>query len=545
MDSLVILAILMIFTFCFLVVPIVSITASCSQTPYPQVCSHYITKNLLSTLDVRDQGFAFRDLALKVTMDQAVEAHRLVSSAVNLKSLYDERAKLAWNDCLELYEDTIDKLNRSMSSNNALDAITWLSASIANQQTCQNGFNDLNIPNSHLQSSFPNFYKLSADLPMLLSNSLAIHKESSTSSSSTSSSAMHFSKQVRGRRLLLKSDDMFPAWVSASDRKLLQSRDGPNSADVVVAQDGSGNYKTITEAVAAAKKSSGSGAKRVVIYVKAGVYKENVEVKKTMKKLMFVGDGMDATIVTGNKNAQDGSTTFRSATFGVSGEGFIAQDMTFENTAGPQKHQAVALRSGADHSVFYRCSFKGYQDTLYVYSQRQFYRDCNIYGTVDFIFGDASAILQNCNIYVRKPSSNQINTVTAQSRRDPNENTGIIIHNCRITAAPDLRAVQGSFRTYLGRPWQKYSRVVIMKSNLDGLIAPQGWFPWSGSFGLDTLYYGEYMNTGAGAATGGRVKWPGFRVILSATEAGKFTVGNFLAGDAWLPGTGVPFEAGL
>ncbi|XP_050373686.1 pectinesterase [Argentina anserina] len=542
MDSLVIFAI-MLMTSNSIVVPILSITASCSQTPYPQVCNHYITSNLLSTLNVHDQGFAFRDLALKVTVDQAIEAHRLVSSALNLKSLYNGRAKLAWDDCLELYEDTIDKLNRSMSSNNALDANTWLSASLANQQTCQNGFNDLNIPNSHLESSFPSFYKLSTDLPMLLSNSLAIHKESSTSSSS---SAMHFSKQVRGRRLLLKSDDdRFPAWVSASDRKLLQSNVGPKSADIVVAQDGSGNYKSITEAVATAKGSSGSGTKRVVIYVKAGVYKENVEVKKTMKKLMFVGDGMDATIVTGNKNAQDGSTTFRSATFAVSGEGFIAQDMTFENTAGPQKHQAVALRSGADHSVFYRCSFKGYQDTLYVYSQRQFYRDCNIYGTIDFIFGDASVVLQNSNIYVRKPLSNQINTVTAQSRKDPNENTGIIIHNCRITAAADLKAVQGSYRTYLGRPWQKYSRTVIMKSNLDGLIAPQGWFPWSGSFGLDTLYYGEYMNTGGGAATGGRVKWPGFRVITSATEAAKFTVGNFLTGDAWIPGTGVPFEAGL
>ena len=307
------LAILLI-TSSFLVAPIVSITESCSQTPFPEVCNHYITNNLLSTLDVRDHGFEFRDLSLKVTMDQAIEAHRLVSSAGNLKSLHSERAKLAWDDCLELYEDTIDKLNRSMSSNNALDSNTWLSASIANQQTCLNGFEDLKIPNSHLQSSFPNFYKRSTDLPMLLSNSLAIHKESSTSSSS---SAVHFSKQVRGRRLLLKSDDGFPAWVSASDRKLLQSNVGPKSADIVVAQDGSGNYKTITEAVAAAKQSSGSGTKRVIIYVKAGVYKENVDVKKTMKKLMLVGDGMDATIVTGNKNAQDGSTTFRSATFGM------------------------------------------------------------------------------------------------------------------------------------------------------------------------------------------------------------------------------------
>ncbi|PQM39799.1 pectinesterase [Prunus yedoensis var. nudiflora] len=84
-----------------------------------------------------------------------------------------------------------------------------------------------------------------------------------------------------------------------------------------------------------------------------------------------------------------------------------------------------------------------------------------------------------------------------------------------------------------------------MKSDLDGLIDPAGWYPWSGSFALSTLYYGEYMNSGAGAATGGRVKWPGYRVITSAVEAGKFTVGNILAGESWIPGTGVPFSAGL
>ncbi|CAN6549638.1 unnamed protein product [Malus baccata var. baccata] len=514
------------------------ITAPCSQTPYPQVCRHYINTNLLSTLD-RHQRFAFCDLVLKVSMDQAIEAHQLVLS-LNLNSLDADhtRAKGAWNDCLELYEDTVDKLNRSIGSTNALDVNTWLSASLTNQQTCQNGFKNLNIPSSHLQS-FPNYITLSTNLSKLLSNSLSIHKVS------TSSSALHFSKQVRGRRRRLLSDDGFPGWVSAADRKLLQSiSSGPN-ADMVVAQDGSGNYKSISEAVDAAYKLQGGATKRFVIHVKAGVYRENIEIKKTMKNIMFIGDGIDATIVTGNENVQDGSTTYRSATFGATGDGFIAQDMTFENTAGPQKYQAVALRSGSDHSVFYRCSFKGYQDTLYVYSQRQFYRECDIYGTIDFICGDATVVLQNCNIYARKPMSDQVNTVTAQSRTDPNENTGIVIHNSRITAAQDLRPVQGSFKTYLGRPWKKYSRTVIMKSNLDGLINPAGWFPWIGSFAPSTLYYGEYMNSGAGAGTGGRVNWPGYHVISSAGEAGKFTVGNFLAGGSWIPRTGVPYTAGL
>jgi len=97
----------------------------------------------------------------------------------------------------------------------------------------------------------------------------------------------------------------------------------------------------------------------------------------------------------------------------VVGDGFIARDITVQNTAGAANHQAVALRSGSDLSVFYRCSFEGYQDTLYVHSERQFYRECDIYGTVDFIFGNAAVVIQNCNIYPRYPP-NKTNTITAQ-----------------------------------------------------------------------------------------------------------------------------------
>lgn len=114
-----------------------------------------------------------------------------------------------------------------------------------------------------------------------------------------------------------------------------------------------------------------------------------------------------------------------------------------------------------------------------------------------------------------------------------------------LVVSGDLKPVQGSVETYLGRPWQKYSRTVVMKSNIDALVSPAGWAPWAGSFALSTLYYGEYMNVGAGASTGGRVKWAGFHAITNPAEAGKFSVGNFLAGDSWIPGSGVPFDAGL
>lgn len=217
--------------------------------------------------------------------------------------------------------------------------------------------------------------------------------------------------------------------------------------------------------------------------------------------------------------------------------------MTFENTAGPENMQAVAMRADSDISVFYNCSFKGYQDTLYVHQNRQFYRNCDIYGTVDFIFGNAITVLQNCNIYVRRPLMEQSNTITAQKKGCPDDNTGIVLHNCSITAASDLKPVQSMFKTYLGRPWGNCSTTVVMKSFLDNLIDPAGWLPWLGN--INTVYYGEYMNTGSGSSTIGRVKWPGYHVITDVTEAEKFTVKNFLNQNSWLEATGVPFNPDL
>ncbi|GMJ12731.1 HIGHLY METHYL ESTERIFIED SEEDS, Pectin Methylesterase6 [Hibiscus trionum] len=488
---------------------------SCNQTPYPDVCNYYMGSSAAITAQLDQTRPSFRDTAIQVTLNQAAQAHRYISS-IDTSSF--DRAKLAWNDCVELYEDSVHHLNKSTSTNNFMDSQTWLSAASANQRTCENGFLDFNLA-SHLQTLPP----MLANLTKLISNSLAINKATIVASSSSLA-------------------DGFPGWLSSADRKLLQTTGAPK-ADIVVAQDGSGNFTTITEAVAAATAVAGGG-KRTVIYVKAGVYKEYVDIGTSAKNITLIGDGIDATIITGSKSNQTGSSTSNSATFGVSGDGFVARDITFENTAGPEKGQAVAFRSSSDFSALYRCSFKGYQDTLYVYKNHQFYRECDIYGTVDFIFGDAAAVLQNCNIYIRRPMTGQENTVTAQGREDPHLNTGIIIHNSHVTAAPDLKPVQHLFKSYLGRPWKAYSRTVFMKTTLDDLIDREGWLPWKGTEYLNTLYYGEYMNTGPGANTSGRVKWAGYHLLTEA-EAENFTVENFLAGNSWIPGTGVPFDAGL
>ncbi|KAL7183971.1 hypothetical protein ACSBR2_026195 [Camellia fascicularis] len=426
-------------------------------------------------------------MAMQIAMERALNAEThtkwLGSKCRN------ELEKNAWSDCLKLYESTILQLNNTLDPNTKcsdFDAQTWLSTALTNLETCRAGFIELGVSDFVLPL-------MSNNVSKLICNTLAINNGSTE-------------KQTY--------EEGFPTWVSPGNRKLLQS--SSPAANLVVAQDGSGNYKTIQAALDVAAKRSGSG--RFVIHVKSGVYQENIEIGNNMKNIMLLGDGLKNTIITGSRS--------------VGG-------------AGPQNHQAVALRSGSDLSVFYRCGFEGYQDTLYVHSQRQFYRECDIYGTVDFIFGNAAVVLQNCMIYARKPMSGQQNTVTAQGRTDPNQNTGISIHNSQVMASSDLKPVLSSFKTYLGRPWMEYSRTVYLQTYLDTLVDPAGWLEWDGNFALNTLYYGEYKNSGPGSSTSGRVKWGGYRVISSATEASQFSVANFIAGQLWLPSTSVPFTSGL
>ncbi|KVH91211.1 Pectinesterase, active site-containing protein [Cynara cardunculus var. scolymus] len=455
----------------------------CSQTPHPESCESVLAGK--PNYGPLSQKPDFIKALVKVTLERAADAES------NTRGLgakcRNNLEKAAWKDCLELYENTVWRINMTVDPNRKCsqnEMQTWLSTALTNLETCRAGFEELGV-GGYLLPLMKN------NVSALISNTLAMNKGGSPPETYPNG---------------------FPSWVKPGDRKLLQSSNPGSQANSVVAQDGSGNYKTIGAAVAAAK----SGGGRYVIYVKAGTYNEYVQIGSGLKNLMIIGDGIGKTIITGSKSVGGGSTSFNSATF------------------------AVALRSGSDLSVFYQCSFEGYQDTLYALSNRQFYRQCDIYGTVDFIFGNAAVVLQSCNIYARDPP-NKTNTLTAQGRTDPNQNTGISIHNCRVTGVSSLSGV----KTFLGRPWKQYSRTVYLKTYLDGIVNPAGWMPWSGNFALDTLYYGEYMNTGPGSSTANRVNWKGYRVITSAAEAGKFTVGSFIAGGSWLPATGVAYTSGL
>ncbi|GMH00601.1 hypothetical protein Nepgr_002440 [Nepenthes gracilis] len=498
-----------------IIVVAVDLSSWCKLTPHPKECQAYLShgRNPLTPINGAP---AFLRLSMETALTTTAN---LTKTAASLgPECKDPREQAALEDCLEVFEMAMEHLSKTLTRQcTQEDSQTWLSSALTYFQTCSAGFSDLGITNSHVERLISN-----ADVSYLISNTLAINKIGGSGGQTPS------------------YRDGFPSWVSPGDRKLLQS--STITPNVVVAQDGSGDYTTVTAAVNAAAKRSGDG--RFVIQVKSGTYNENVQIGKSVKNIMLLGDGIGKTIITGSKSVAGGSTTFRSATVAAVGDNFIARGITFRNTAGASKHQAVALRSGSDLSVFYLCSIEGYQDTLYVYSNRQFYRQCDIYGTVDFIFGNAAVVIQDCNIYPRYPPGGK-NTITAQGRTDPNQNTGISIQNCKVTAASDLAGKTSGVQTYLGRPWQEYSRTVFLTTYLDSLIAPAGWLEWSGNFALNTLYYGEYENTGPGSSTANRVNWKGYHVITSAAEASKFTVANFIAGGSWLPATNVPYDSGL
>ncbi|KAG7596686.1 Pectinesterase inhibitor domain [Arabidopsis suecica] len=193
-----------------------------------------------------------------------------------------------------------------------------------------------------------------------------------------------------------------PSWLFHVDKKdlYLNAEALKKIADVVVAKDGTGKYSTVNAAIAAAPQHS---QKRFVIYIKTGIYDEIVVIENTKPNLTLIGDGQDLTIITGNLSASNVRRTFNTATVASNGNGFIGVDMCFRNTAGPAKGPAVALRVSGDMSVIYRCRVEGYQDALYPHSDRQFYRECFITGTVDFICGNAVAVFQFCQIVARQP----------------------------------------------------------------------------------------------------------------------------------------------
>ncbi|XP_073030595.1 pectinesterase-like [Primulina eburnea] len=500
--------------------------AICSPTDYKEACEESLAG--ANTTDPKE--------LIKLAFNAAVEniGDALKNSTLLKDAATDERTKGALETCEELLNTSIDDLKRSLDKFGEFDVSnldeymkdvrTWLSGAITYQETCIDAFENTT---GDTGEKMKQLLKTASELS---SNGLAMVTDFSSILSS-----LQLGNIGSSRRLLEANDT--PSFFDTKARRLLSVTPTSLKPNAVVAQDGSGQFKTIGAAISSVPKKNNQ---TFVIFVKAGLYKETVIIPKKVNNIVLIGEGPDKTRITGNKNFADGTQTFHSATLAVNGDGFIAKDIAIENTAGAEKHQAVAVRVSGDKSIFYNVHMDGFQDTLYAHAYRQYYSDCVISGTIDFIFGDAMSIFQNTRMVVRKPLENQACMVTAQGRKDPRGVGAIVLQNCDIVAEPAFTATKPALEAYLGRPWKEYSRTIIMQSNIDGFISPEGWSPWAGTFALDTLYYGEYQNRGPGSNQAGRVHWKGIKKI-SPQIAESFTGGKMYTDDVWVKSSGVPY----
>jgi pectinesterase len=293
--------------------------------------------------------------------------------------------------------------------------------------------------------------------------------------------------------------------------------------ELTVAQDGTGDYKTIQEAVNGVRDLS---QEQVIIHIKPGTYHEKLVIPSWKTKVSLIGENNLTTIITNSdysgKNYPGGSdafgrskySTYTSYTMLVQGNDFEAENLTIENAAG-RVGQAVALHVEAGRASFRNCRVLGNQDTLYTATEtsRQYYKDCYIEGTTDFIFGQATALFQNCTI---RSLTNSYITAAATS---PSQKFGYVFLNCKLIADTSVK------KCYLGRPWRPYAKTVFINTDMGDHILPAGWNNWNNVENEKTVYYAEYGSFGAGANAGGRVKWA---KRLSKKQAAKFKTGKIL-----------------
>ena len=307
-------------------------------------------------------------------------------------------------------------------------------------------------------------------------------------------------------------------------------------SEITVALDGSGNYTSIQQAINSVRDL---GPKQVIIHIKKGIYHEKVIVPKWKIKISLVGEDKENTIITNNDYSgkatpggkdlygRDKFTTYTTYTVLVQGSDFTAENLTIENTAG-RVGQAVALDVEADRCTIKNCKILGNQDTLYAAGEncREYFKDCYIEGTTDFIFGDATAVFQNCTI------KSLMNSYVTAASTQVGQQFGYVLIGCKL-----IPADTSINRVFLGRPWRSFAHTVYIKCDLGSHIVPEGWNPWKGDSMFPdkdkTAYYAEYKNFGPGANTVQRVAWAH---QLTDAEASEYTLANIFAGKPyWNP----------
>ncbi len=292
---------------------------------------------------------------------------------------------------------------------------------------------------------------------------------------------------------------------------------------LIVAADGSGNYKTVQEALDAIPPKN---EKPVTIFIKNGIYKEKLFLPEGKNFVSIIGENKFSTILTYDDHTGrlspkgDTINTRTSCSFLMKADNFTAQNISFQNDAGFTAGQAVAANIDGDRAAFYNCRFLGFQDVLFTPNarSRQYYKNCYIEGTTDFIFGAATVWFQQCHIHSKKNSH-----VTAAST--PTEKPyGYVFNDCVLTADTGLNKVS------LGRPWKPFANVIFMRSYIGNHIMPEGWANWNKTENFKTARYAEYKNYGPGASVSTRANWTR---QLTDEEAEKITLKNIFGN--WIP----------
>lgn len=288
----------------------------------------------------------------------------------------------------------------------------------------------------------------------------------------------------------------------------------------VVARDGTGDFRNIQEVLFSIRAFR---PEHTVVYIKKGVYKEKLVLPSWVANVTFIGEDRDQTIITWDDHANiNDMGTFRSYTFLIQGNEITFENLTIENSA-PRMGQAVAAHIEGDKIVFRNCRFLGNQDTIFTgrENSRQYYENCYIEGTTDFIFGPSTCWFEACTIHCK---TNSFITAASTPQSQP---YGYVFNRCKVTLADDVN------KMYLGRPWRQYAMTLFMNCELPQGIVPEGWHNWGKDENEKTARYMEYNNTGAGAATEKRASWV---KILTKKEATVYAVEQVMEiNDAWSP----------
>lgn len=289
---------------------------------------------------------------------------------------------------------------------------------------------------------------------------------------------------------------------------------------IVVDRNGTGNFRNIQQAIDSVRAFNPTG--KVTIFIKKGVYQEKIEIPTYICNVLLVGEDRDNTIINYDDQANINKMgTFKTYTLKICGNDIRLENLTVENTAA-QKGQAVALHVEGDRAVFINCRFLGNQDTVYTGKQnaRQYFENCYIEGTTDFIFGPSTVWFEKCTLFCKHNSY-----ITAASTPE-NIKYGYIFNHCKVLLACSVNAV------YLGRPWRAYAMTLFMNCSLPKGIRPVGWDNWKNEANEKTARFMEFNNTGEGSETSGRT----WSKILTAKEARKYTLEEVMKGyDGWNP----------